>query len=219
MLKKVNNIVFIHAKGTSERVHAKNLRKINGVSLVRLAALKAIEAGCFSVVYIDTESDNIWDEVKDLDVKLIKRDPKLATNSTNGNTLLEYSTKNSIKSDNYFILSCTTPLVSAETIFKCVSFFNEKNTEYDSVVAVNEMREYYWRDNKPSYDLVDIPNSFNLSPLLVETHAIYGITSKAFVKLNRRIGDKVLLYSMPKIESMDIDTEEDFRICEILSKG
>lgn len=218
-MNKLKNIAFIPAKGTSERVHAKNLRKINNLSLIRLAALRAIEAGCFDLIYIDTESNEIWEEVKDLNVKLIKRDPSLATNKTGANELLMHEIKNSEEAENYFILSCTTPLVSPETVYQCVDSFNKNNKDYDSVVTVIESKEYYWQDENPNYDLNNIPNSFMLKPLMIETHAVYGITAEAFKIYKRRLGKKVLLHTMPKIESIDIDTEEDLRMCEILSKG
>jgi len=57
--KSTNAAVVIPAKGTSARVVNKNLQKISGKSLVRIATMHAIEARIFDEVFVDTDSEEV----------------------------------------------------------------------------------------------------------------------------------------------------------------
>ena len=62
-----------------------------------------------------------------------------------------------------------------------------------------------------------MPNSFDLDQsVCVETHGLYGITDNALTKLGTRLGSKVLPIMISRDEALDINTEIDFKLLEVL---
>lgn len=213
-MENLHNIAFIPAKEHSERLSEKNLCQIGGRSLVRIITEKALAAEVFDMVYLDTESEKIYDEVKDLNIQWIKRDPALADNSYGANELLRNEIAQSKVAENYFMLNCCTPLVRPKTLWKCVNQFNKSS--YDSVISLIPFHGYLWHENGPMYDLYTLPNSSDLPRLFLENHVIYGIRRKTFLKFKRRVGENVLHFMMRPIESIDINTEDDLIIARAL---
>ena len=92
----------------------------------------------------------------------------------------------------------------------------------DSVVGVHSEVFYKWEKDKPVYLKPDgtIPNSFELEKTIYETTGLY-VNRTSFVLANKkRINlEKCSFYELSKIESIDINTEEDFELAEIVWKG
>ncbi|KKL70936.1 hypothetical protein LCGC14_2099920, partial [marine sediment metagenome] len=85
--------LVIPAKGRSTRLRNKNLLKISGKSLARLACEKALKCKNIDNVYLDTEDSRIAEDCSDLfkeGLGLIKRPKELATNFVGGNELMIY---------------------------------------------------------------------------------------------------------------------------------
>ena len=173
--------LVIPAKGTSERVKNKNLITINGKTLVRLACEKALRCAEVDNVYLDSESEAIIRDVKDLEKKglnIIKRPSELADNRIGANEMMMYALHQVDETDLLCQTFCTSPLISEKTIDECIIKF--RSSEHDSFLTVLKTQEYFWIDGKPlNYDLVNVPNSFDLEPYMMETHGLYGITVSA----------------------------------------
>ncbi len=206
--------LVIPAKGTSERVKNKNLIAINGKTLVRLACEKALRCAEVDNVYLDSESEAIIRDVKDLEKKglnIIKRPNELADNGIGANEMMMYALHQVDETDLLCQTFCTSPLISEKTIDNCILKFRE--SEHDSFLTVLKTQEYFWIDGKPlNYDLVNVPNSFDLEPYMMETHGLYGITVPALLKFKTRIGKNPLLVPISKIESIDINEPDDVEI-------
>lgn len=213
--------LVIPAKGTSERVKNKNLIMINGKTLVRLACEKALRCAEVDNVYLDTESEAIIRDVKDLEKKglnIIRRPVELADNEIGANEMMMYALHQIEETDLLCQTFCTSPLISEETIDNCILKFRE--TEHDSFFTVLKTQEYFWQDGKPiNYNLDNVPNSFDLEPYLMETHGLYGITVNALLKHKTRIGECPLLIPISKIESLDINEPDDVRIVRKFYNG
>ena len=80
MIKEFN--AFIFARGGSKGIPNKNLRKINGISLVRRSIDLALELENVSKVFLSTDSDLIADEANIEDVEIIKRPLELADDNS-----------------------------------------------------------------------------------------------------------------------------------------
>lgn len=214
--------VAIPCKGESTRLPNKNLLTINGEPLVRIAVKKLIKAGCFDEIFVDTDSERIWQIVQDLDCSRMTRPENLATNATDGNGLMKWEYEAGLKDfDLVCQFHCTSPLIKPESIKQAIVNF-VVDSEFDSTFTVKDSRDYYWISHvgvlRPTYDLVNIPNSFELPRHYQETHALYAIHKSVFEKLERRIGDNPLLAKVTELESYDINTEEDLRIVRTLGE-
>lgn len=217
--------VSIPCKGESTRLPNKNLLSIDNRSLVHIAVEKLLRSKCFDEIFVDTDSDQIWETVKSLDCTRIVRPDYLATNATDGNGLMKWEYDAGLKDfDVICQFNCTSPLIRSESISDAIADFMSKElTEFDSMFTVKDARDYYWHSHvgimRPSYDLVKIPNSFELPCMYQETHALYAIHKNVFEKLKRRIGNNPLLVKVTELESYDINTEEDFRVVQTLGES
>lgn len=66
-------------------------------------------------VVLDTESDEIIEQVSEIDCEIMERDPRLATNETGGNDLL-LNEAQCITGDIYVQILATSPFISPESI-------------------------------------------------------------------------------------------------------
>ena len=85
--------IIVPAKGTSERVPSKNLLKLGGQSLVYSACEKCMQVSNIDTVYVDTESQEIIDDVTPLiekGLRVIRRPDDMANNNTSGNDLIVF---------------------------------------------------------------------------------------------------------------------------------
>ena len=212
--------LIIPAKGSSQRLKNKNLLLLSKKSLIYRACEKCLKSKYIDTVYIDTESDMILESVSDLidkGLKVIKRPKSLSTNKTSGNDLIVFEQSQIDECDLVLHTYCTSPLITIETIDMCIEEFLN-NPEYDSFFSSVHFQEYVWVDSKPlNFDLEKLPNSFDLpTNMSVETHGLYGIKYDTLTKVKRRLGERVLPIEIPRIQSLDINNYEDFKLAEIL---
>jgi len=225
--------IIIPAKGSSERVPKKNLLDLNGHSLVYSACDKCLGVPSIDNVYIDTESQEIIDDVTPLiekGLRVIRRPDKMADNDTSGNDLIVFEQSMIDKCDLVLHTYATSPFITTETIESCIETFQSKQARYlcydrqkqtidhasrgliyDSFFTALPVKEYFWSKGKPvNFDLDTLPNSQNLGTMWVETHGLYGITWNALTKFRRRLGERVLPIQINEDEALDINTPLDY---------
>lgn len=212
----------IPAKGHSERVSNKNLQKVGGKRLVRLACEKLLACENIHEVYIDTEDERIKSAVRPLfgqGLNLLNRPPQLATNDIGANEMFVYAMHTIDETDLLIHHYCTTPLIESETIDECINEFINKQQDHDSFFTVCPVEEYFWTDESEpmNFDLDELPNSQDLDTVYQETHGLYGIKTQALIKQQRRVGKNPLLIPISRRESFDIDTSEDLEIVRQLA--
>ena len=107
----------------------------------------------------------------------------------------------------------TTPPITAKTIDSCVESFCL--TQVDTIHFLSCEKGIFWQNNIPLNFDAESDNSFELDPIYMETHGLYGIYTKDFLHKKTRVGYNPMLIEIPFIESFDIDTYEEL---EIVSK-
>ena len=201
---------FIPIKQNSERVPGKNFRPVGGVPLYQAIVTKALASGCFSTVFVDTNSAEAADFAKANGAVPIARKPELALASANGNDLLNYHGEIEPSFDFYFQLFVTAPLLKLESIRGAVSALLDSGT-HDSVLTTLDHKGFFWRSGLPiSYQPNLLPRSQDLLPIVEETTALYGITRASLLKYRCRIGAQPVFYPVSRLEAVDLNTEEDF---------
>jgi len=213
--------IFVPVKGSSERIPSKNLRLLDGKplflhTLEKLLLMDNVE------VFLDSESEEVINMAAYLnDLKIMKRDPSLASNSTDGNRLF----LNEVIHCEHDIICqhlCTSPFIEPDTINKAVKVIGTPSSNgqiYDSSLLVKEDKLYTWINDKPAYDINSIPNSKDLPATVIETMGLYAVSRKAALATKRRIGDiPALLYSSP-LEATDVNWPEDFEFAQLIAAG
>ena len=201
-------VAIIPIKTKSVRVPGKNFKKINGKQLFEYT-LEKVKKCNFDEIYVDSDSEVIKKFCKKNGLFYIKRLPKLALDSANGNDLLNYHHR-IIKADYYFQLFITSPLMSIKTINKCIKILKQ-NKKIDSILTSKSIYSWFWYKNKPiNYKPEILPRSQDAKPVVIETTGLYGIKEKSLRKYKCRIGKKPFFFEVPNHEDLDLDNKEDF---------
>ncbi len=212
-------VAFLPVKGTSERIDNKNTKLLDGKPLFLHTLEKLLKCDFIDEVYLDSESDLIFQLASEAGCRFFRRDPELASNSTDGNRLF-LNEATHVDGDIYIQLLCTSPFIEISTIHKGVRIL-EESTEHDSVVLVRKEKLYTWDSHalRPHYDIDNIPNSFTLDDTIVETMGLYLIGREAALATRRRIGDRPFLLEAKPVEAVDVNRPEDFELAELIAAG
>ena len=209
---------FIPIKTNSERVKGKNFRLLNGKPLYSYIINSALESASFDSIFVDTDSDEIKEYCTALKINTIDRQPLLAENTASGNDLLNYHYSLYSEYDYYFQLFATAPLLRPETIASCVNSLMSA-TEKDSIFTAFKECGWFWFENSPvNYNPESLPRSQDAKMPFKETTGLYGITNESLKKNRCRIGKNPLFFFINEVESLDIDTEFDFKLAEIIAR-
>jgi len=215
MKKKI--VAFLPAKGSSLRVANKNTRIFNGEPFFAFALRKLLRCPFIDEVYLDSEDPAILAVGERLGAKVLRRDPALADNRTDGHQLF-YNEVRQVKADIYIQHLCTSPFVRESTIKAAIDLL-DKDPACDSVVLARSDKYYHWRDGVPAYDLNHIPNSSDLPEEHTEAMALYVVRGDTARSTRRRIGQSPRLLFGDPIDLIDVNTEADLRLAQIIAAG
>lgn len=214
-------VAFVHAKGSSTRVPSKNLKILGDKPLFCHAITHAKEASMVDAVVIDSDSDEIIALGMEYGAIPLKRPDELATNLATGDDLAYWQASNYPESKIVLQVIPTAPFLSSQSIDQAIQLLLD-NPEVESVAGVYEDALYTWTDGKPDYYNSNgtIPNSFELKKTMYETTGLYVNDTKAVLRTHRRLNPQNCLpYVLNKLETVDINTLEDFAFAELLWKG
>lgn len=211
-------VAVVPAKGSSTRIENKNTKLLDGKPLFLHTIEKLLSCDFINEVYLDTDSDEIISLASEHNCKIMRRDPNLATNETDGNKLFINEVLN-IKADIYIQALCTSPFIDITTIKKGVDALQDKELGYDSVVLVKKQKQYIWRAGKPEYSTDRIPNSVELEDTIIETMGLYIMRYDDAIKLKKRIGLYPLLLEARPHEAIDVNWPDDFYLANLIAAG
>ncbi len=207
---------FVPAKSTSERVWNKNVNLLDGTPLYAYTLEKLSTCAQIDEIYLDTDSQAMFDRVRELPVHWLKRDPALATNATDGHELFMNEVRN-VHADVYVQVLCTSPFIELETIEKGIQAV--ASGEFDSALLTTRDKLYTWQDGKPNYGYGRIPNSIDLPETRIESMGLYIVSREAALRCGRRFGDRPCFLEAQPIEAIDINTAGDFVLANYIASG
>lgn len=211
-------VAFLPAKGASSRIINKNTRLLDGKPLFLHTLEKLMTCEFIDEVYLDTESQEIIDMASEVNCRIIRRDPALASNETDGNRLFMNEVAH-VNADVYIQILGTSPFIEVETLREAVNVVTSPNAAHDSAVLVSKDKHYFWFDGRPAYDIERIPNSADLPEVIAETMGLYVITREAAMRTGRRIGDNPRMVFATPLESFDVNWPEDFKMANLIAAG
>ena len=214
-------VAFVHAKGTSSRVPSKNMRILGDKPLFCHAIENAKSSSLVDIVVIDSDNDQILKIGKEYGAICLKRPATLATNLATGDDLAYWQAYNFPLSDIVVQVIPTAPFLSGRSIDRAIQMLKD-NPDLDSVAGVYEEALYIWVNGTPGYYKPDgaIPNSVDLEKTVYETTGMYANHTKAVLKTRKRLNPyNCQPCILNKIETVDINTMEDFEFADIVWKG
>ena len=117
----------------------------------------------------------------------------------------------------------TNPFLTADTIKKSLSLFavNSKNNAIDSIFSVNKIQTRFYNTHcKPiNHDPDNLIPTQELEAYYEENSNLYIFSKASFDGASARIGKKPMMIESKKIESLDIDTSEDWELANLIARS
>lgn len=212
-------LVVIPARGGSKGIPRKNLRLLAGKPLIYYSINTALDSKFDPDVYVSSEDDEILNTALQFGAKTHKRDVSIADDKSTLDPVIyscyKYACTLEEKEYDYIItMQPTSPLLKTASLDSAI----EKainNKEIETVVSAKDSTHLSWKkeNNKfiPNYE--KRVNRQYLTPTFTETGGFF-ISRNDVITEKNRIGENVELYVLSNGEEADIDTYEDWNICE-----
>lgn len=215
-------VAIVPMRHVSERVQGKNYRLFAGKPLYHHVVSTLLSCKEISDVVIDTDSDIIMKDANSAfpSVILHRRPDHLRNNTTPMNeVLLNAVTK--IDADIYVQTHSTNPLLRSSTLSNAIDSFSAQAGTYDSLFSVTRLQTRLWNSESGplNHDPTVLLRTQDLEPVFEENSCMYIFTKTSLQKYGNRIGAHPIMFEIDKLESQDIDNEEDFTLAEALLKN
>ncbi|NWG35461.1 MAG: acylneuraminate cytidylyltransferase family protein [Chloroflexi bacterium] len=212
-------VALVPMRHHSQRVPGKNYRDLAGKPLYRHIIETLLAVPEVHQIVVDTDSDPVMDGLrKDFpQVKVIVRPEHLRADDIPMNEILIHDTAQ-FPADFYLQTHSTNPLLKAETISCAIQLLMTNYPKYDSLFSVTRWQtRFYDKDgNAVNHNPHELIQTQDLPPMYEENSCIYIFTRENLLKKRHRIGDRPLMFEIPRLEAVDIDEESDFQIADIL---
>ncbi len=213
-------VALLPIKANSERVPGKNFKNFGGKPLFMWILEKLLAVNEIEAIIINTDAENLL-KVNGLpdSNKIILRNRKkeICGDDISMNLVLQDDLKN-INSKYFLMTHTTNPFLNKETILQALSTFKQaiKTGSHDSLFTVNKIQErFYDKDLVPiNHDPLNLIKTQDIPEWYSENSNLYLFTKESFLKNNSRIGTYPKMLSTSKLESLDIDTPEDWELAE-----
>jgi len=223
-MNKQRIVALLPMKANSQRVAGKNFKDFNGKPLFRWILDTLLSIKDIDCVVINTDAREILAKnglVENDKIIIRDRRPEICGDMVSMNLIIEDDIEN-IDADIYIMTHTTNPLVKSETIRSALNLFRikEQKGEADSLFSVDKIQTRFYRgDCSPvNHDPGNLLRTQDLEPWYEENSNFYFFTKKAFRITNGRIGKNPIMFETPKLESIDIDTPDDWNFGLIAAK-
>ena len=208
---------FVPAKSTSQRIQNKNMSILQGERLFVKALKTLLKCKEIDKVFLDTDSETMYNLIDYLPIEFMKRNKSLANNQTDGHQLFMNEVRSFPQADIYVQLLCTSPFIKPQTIDNAILQIKQKH--YDSAILMKKEKVYLWENDSPSYNKNHIPNSRDLPYTLTESMGLYISTKQSALSTNRRYGENPLLIFGELEELIDINNPQDLAFAQTYAQG
>ncbi len=207
---------LIMARGGSQRVPNKNIRKFADSSLleIKIGQLRKIEN--LNGIYVNSEADDILQIAQAAGATTVKRDPYYATNEVPINEVYK-NLAESVPHKHILFCHLTSPLAREGSLRECVKIYEDLPAEFDSLATVHTVQKFTWYKKKPvNYDPKKMPRSQDLPDYYALNFAYNIIPRDLMIRYENIIGQSFYPYHLDEIECFDVDTELQFKVAEYI---
>ncbi len=222
---------FCFARGGSKGIVNKNLKKINGRSLVELAISSSKRVELIDKFFVSTDSEEIGEEALRWEAGVIKRPPNLASDRANELDAWKHAVKwvqQEYRIEDFIFVSvpATSPLRLPSDITKAISVLLA-DYSLDGVMGVTESaRSPYFnmvtKDSEGCLNLASKLDGRGVSrrqdaPALFDiTTVVYAYRSSYILEGGSVMGGRISSIEIPRSRSIDIDEPIDLEIARFL---
>ena len=224
-------LCVLQVRGGSKGVPKKNIRKVNGKPLMTWTIESAKKSNVFDSIWVSSDSDEILEVGREEDVNTMKRPDELSGDEVLSVDSLHWAVNNveelSGKTYDYVVeLPVVCPLRNETHIKEAV----EKliTTGADSVISVTQMTDKHpvrmkritdddlIEDFCSEYPEGDAGRRQDLEPCYIRNGGIYSMKRDTLMNEKTRHGKVSRPYVMEDKYSINIDSEMDLKIAEVM---
>jgi len=203
----------------SQRVPGKNYRPLAGKPLYQHIIATLLAMPEIAEVIVDTDSEPVMDGLRrDFpQVRVLPRPEHLRADAVPMNEILLYDTSQ-VEADFYLQTHSTNPLLKSATISRAIQTFLADYPAHDSLFSVTRLqtRLYDQHGRALNHDPSVLLQTQDLPPVYEENSCLYIFTRENLAARHHRLGEKPLMFEIPRLEAVDIDEEADFQMAEAL---
>ena len=212
-------VALVPMRHESLRVPGKNYRDFLGRPLYEYI-LDTLQA-CPRIdrIVVDTDSPAIHSGIAKSHPKvgLVDRPERLRAATIPMTAVLLHDVTE-VPADFYLQTHCTNPLLTTDTVNRCIDEFLGAHPVYDSLFSVTARRARLWdaAARPVNHDPALLLRTQDLPKMYEENSCLYMFSREALETRHSRIGSRPLLFPIDRMEALDIDEEIDFTFAEAL---
>jgi len=224
-MNNLKSVAIILARGGSKEIKHKNLKKINGKSLLEITILQ-IKKNLDIDIFVSSDSNKILEEARRLRCYSIIRPKKLSGDDSSSEEGLLHAIQEiekDVECDTVIFPQVTSPLRRFSDFPDALNMF-EKNKN-DSLFTSNEASDLLiWSrstNNKLSeinFDNNKRTNRQKKAEQIIENGSFYIFNKEMFKKYQKRLFGDIGYFKMKPWQMFEIDNLEDFELCSDISK-
>lgn len=226
-------VAIIPARGSSKGIYKKNLKLVGGKPLIWYTVNAAINSKKLNRIIISTDDKEIADYIKSLseDIVIYLSPKRLSLDDSPSFPVIQWALekfeKENFKIDFCVTLRATSPLRTTEDINNAIEIL-ETNPKADSVISVSKAVGIHPIRLKRINEKGLLKDAFNsegnypvqrqkLEEFYIRNGAIY-VTKANIIKTLGLWGEYNLPYIMPQERSVNINTNFEMKIAELILK-
>jgi YrbI family 3-deoxy-D-manno-octulosonate 8-phosphate phosphatase len=224
----MNTACIIPARGGSKGLPGKNTRSFLGKPLLAWSIQRARQCPDFDYgVWVSTDSEEIAEVSRSFGAEVVWRPTELAGDDSPSEAALIHSLQHieairGGKIETLVFLQATSPLRMPFDISRALRQFKEE--DLDSLFSAAVLEDFtLWtrrggRLESTSYDWRNRGLRQNREPQILENGSIYICRRSIVADTGNRLGGRIGIYVMPYRQSFEIDSLEDFELCEAMAR-
>lgn len=220
-------VAIIPARGGSKGVVGKNIRPICGRPLVAWSVLQAFASPLVSSVWVTSDSPDILEAATQHGAHAIQRPDDLSGDLASSESAWIHAV-DTIESQGIDVdwvvgMQATSPIRETSDIDQAIQ--KVVDDDLDSLLTVTEVEDYFtWSDDPDgpesiSYDYRNRKRRQATEKRYLENGSFYVFSPELLRRDSNRLGGKIGLHVMERYKMFQIDTEEDFLLCQSIMQG
>lgn len=214
------SIAIIPARGGSKGVPNKNISAVGGIPLIGRSILAAKQCQSLDSIYVSTDCDDIADISAQYGAEIISRPSALASDIASSEDALYHAlneiSKKTTLPKKFTFLQCTSPFTDSNDI---ESVIRVVKANVKSAFSAALWHGFIWTPQGCGINhdhTLKRARRQDLEPQLLETGAIYCISTSDFLKVKSRFINQTLPVIIDS-PAYDIDDKKDLEICKYLA--
>ncbi|SDS78480.1 N-acylneuraminate cytidylyltransferase [Friedmanniella luteola] len=224
--ERLRTVAVIPARGGSQGVPGKNLRRVGGLPLVARAVRACRAATRVDLVVVTTDDDAIAAAAVDAGARVVRRPPALAGHTaTSESALLHALDALGFEPTTLLFVQCTSPFLDPADLDAGVALVADGHA--DSAFSAVETYEFLWRARPDdgavrtvagvNHDAAVRPRRQDREPDWRETGGFYVMDVAGFRAAGHRFFGRTAAVAVPEATALEIDSPAELAMAEALA--